>query len=237
VSTIRDARPKGGGYVWPVSRTTITVTPELQAYLEAQAPTPDDVVRDLVAETAELGSLANMQISLDQGAFLALLARLVGARRTIEVGTFTGFSALCVARALPEDGRVLACDVSEEWTSIGRRYWERAGVAHKIDLRLAPALDTLRGLPREAAYDFAFIDADKTGYMAYWEEIVPRTRPGGLVVVDNVVWSGRVVDPAADDEDTKAIRAFNEHVRADERVDSLVVPVADGLTLARVRGN
>jgi caffeoyl-CoA O-methyltransferase len=237
-STIRDApRGEDAGRLGRVSRTTITVTPELQDYLAAQAPPPDDVVRDLVAETAGLGRLANMQISLDQGAFLALLARLVGARRTIEVGTFTGFSTLSVARALPDDGRILACDVSEEWTSMARRYWERAGVAHKIDLQLAPALETLQALPREAAYDFAFIDADKSGYIAYWEQIVPRTRPGGLVVADNVLWSGRVVDPGADDEDTKAIREFNEHVLADDRVDSLIVPVADGLTLARVRDN
>ena len=211
------------------------MTPELQDYITAQVPPPDDVVRELVAETAGLGSLADMQISLDQGALLALLVRLVGARRSVEVGTFTGFSTLSVARALPEDGRVLACDVSEEWTSIARRYWERAGVAHKIDLRLAPALDTLQGLSREAAYDFAFIDADKGGYIGYWEELVPRTRPGGLLVADNVLWSGRVVDAAADDENAQAMRKFNDHVRADERVDSLILPVADGLTLARVR--
>jgi len=193
------------------------------------------VVRDLVAETAKLGDLADMQISLAQGALLGLLAQLIGARRTIEVGTFTGFSALSVARVLPDDGRVLACDVSEEWTSIARRYWKRAGLEHKIDLRLAPALDTLRALPREASYDFAFIDADKGGYAAYWAEIVPRIRPGGLVLADNVLWSGRVAHPEAQDEDTRAIRAFNDHVRADERVDSVVIPVADGLTLARVR--
>jgi len=218
-----------------VSRTTITVTAQLQEYLAAQAPPPDDVVRDLVAETAKLGDLADMQISLAQGALLGLLAQLIGARRTIEVGTFTGFSALSVARVLPDDGRVLACDVSEEWTSIARRYWKRAGLEHKIDLRLAPALDTLRALPREASYDFAFIDADKGGYAAYWAEIVPRIRPGGLVLADNVLWSGRVAHPEAQDEDTRAIRAFNDHVRADERVDSVVIPVADGLTLARVR--
>jgi caffeoyl-CoA O-methyltransferase len=176
-----------------------------------------------------------MQISPDQATFLRLLVAAIGARRAIEIGTFTGFSALAIARGLPADGRLLCLDLNEEWTSIARRYWAKAGVAGKIDLRLGPAVETLRQLPQEPVFDFAFIDADKKGYAVYWDEVVRRLRPGGLVAVDNVLWDGDVVRPEAQDEDVTAIRAFNESVLRDERVESVMLAVADGLTLARKR--
>jgi len=180
---------------------------------------------------------AGMQISPEQGQFMALLVKLIGARRALEIGVFTGYSALSVALALPTDGRILACDISEEYTRIGRRYWERAGVAHKIDLRLAPALETLDAeLAAGAAgrYDFAFIDADKTGYASYVERCLQLLRPGGLIAIDNVLWSGAVARPARD-EDTRALQALNERLHGDERIDLSMLPVGDGLTLARKR--
>ena len=166
---------------------------------------------------------------------MTLLARLLGARRAIEVGTFTGYSALCLARGLSDDGRLLCCDVSDEWTRIGKPYWEQAGVAHKIDLRLGPAAETLRALPPDPVVDLAFIDADKGGYPTYYEEILKRLRPGGLILVDNVLFMGTVVDPSVQNENVVAIRAFNEKVAADERVDRVMIPVGDGLTLLRKR--
>lgn len=180
---------------------------------------------------------AGMQISPEQGQFMALLVKLIGARRALEIGVFTGYSALSVALALPADGRILACDISEEYTRIGRPYWERAGVAHKIDLRLAPALETLDAeLAAGAAgrYDFAFIDADKTGYASYVERCLQLLRPGGLIAIDNVLWSGAVAQPARD-EDTRALQALNERLHGDERIDLSMLPVGDGLTLARKR--
>lgn len=180
---------------------------------------------------------AGMQISPEQGQFMALLVKLIGARRALEIGVFTGYSALSVALALPADGRILACDISEEYTRIGRPYWERAGVAHKIDLRLAPALETLDAeLAAGAAgrYDFAFIDADKTGYASYVERCLQLLRPGGLIAIDNVLWSGAVARPARD-EDTSALQALNERLHGDERIDLSMLPVGDGLTLARKR--
>jgi caffeoyl-CoA O-methyltransferase len=209
--------------------------PEIHDYLVAHGTPPDPLLRELAEETARLGAIAMMQIAPEQGAFMTLLARAIGARRVIEVGTFTGYSALCIARGLPDDGRLLACDVSEEWTKIATRYWERAGVADRIELRLGPALDTLRALPVEARFDMGFIDADKPSYPAYYEEILARLRPGGLILVDNVLWFGRVVDPAADDANTVAIRAFNDHVAADPRVDRAMLAVSDGLTILRKR--
>jgi caffeoyl-CoA O-methyltransferase len=151
----------------------------------------------------------------------------------VEVGTFTGYSSLCIARGLAPGGRLICCDVSEEWTSIGRRHWEQAAVADRIDLRIAPAVETLRALPKEPSIDLAFIDADKSHYLDYYEEIVERVRPNGVVLVDNVLWSGRVLDQEAKDDDTVAIRAFNDHVVADDRVDVVMLPIGDGLTLAR----
>lgn len=212
---------------------TLPVTAALIDYAAAHGTWPDDeVLADLRAETRALGPPAGMQIGPDQGQLLTLLTRLVGARRAVEVGTFTGYSALCIARGLAEGGTLVCCDVNEEWTAIGRRAWERAGLADRIDLRIGPALETLRALPAGEVLDLAFIDADKPGYLGYWGELVPRVRPGGLLVVDNVLWSGRVADPSADDADTRALRAFNDAVAADDRVEVAVLPAFDGLTLA-----
>jgi predicted O-methyltransferase YrrM len=180
---------------------------------------------------------AGMQISPEQGQFMALLVKLLGARHTLEIGVFTGYSALSVALALPDDGRILACDISNEYTSVGRPYWKRAGVAHKIDLRLAPALQTLDAELAAGAsgqYDFAFIDADKTGYADYYERCLRLLRPGGLIAIDNVLWSGDVAQPARDD-DTRALQALNQRLHDDERIDLSMLPVGDGLTLARKR--
>ncbi|NUR80257.1 MAG: SAM-dependent methyltransferase [Dermatophilaceae bacterium] len=193
------------------------------------------MVRELQAETAELGDVAGMQIGDDQGQLLTMLTRLIGARRAVEVGTFTGYSSMCIARGLADGGSLLCCDVSEEWTQMGRRAWAAAGLADRIELRIAPALDTLRSLPATAHIDLAFIDADKPGYTAYWDELVPRVRPGGLLLADNVLWSGRIADPEATDENTNALRAFNDRVASDERVEAVVLTAFDGLTIARRR--
>lgn len=174
-----------------------------------------------------------MQIGDDQGQLLTMLARLLGARRAVEVGTFTGYSSLCIARGLAEGGSLLCCDISEDWTAIGVRAWERAGLRHRIELRIGPALQTLSALPDEAEIDFVFIDADKPGYAAYWDELVFRVRQGGVLLADNVLWSGKVVDDSDTDHDTAAIRAFNGKVAADDRVEVVVLPAFDGLTLAR----
>ncbi len=211
------------------------LSPEIHDYLLAHGEPPDDVARSLIAATAALGSVAGMQIAPEQGAFMTLVTRLIGARHAVEVGTFTGYSALCVARGLPADGHLLCCDVNEEWTAIGRAHWERAGVADRIELRIAPALDTLRSLPAEATIDLAFVDADKPNYPNYFEELVGRLRPNGLMLVDNVLWGGRVVEEADHEESTEAIRAFNDLVAADPRVDAVMLPVSDGLTLLRRR--
>jgi len=212
------------------------LAPELHEYLVAHGTPPDEVLRDLAEATREkIGGLAIMQIAPEQGAFMTILARAIGARRAIEVGTFTGYSALCIARGLPDDGELLCCDVSEEWTAVGRPFWERAGVAHKIDLRIAPALETLRSLPEDTSFDFAFIDADKTSYPDYYEEILARLRPGGLILVDNVLWGGAVVDPDVVTTDAEALRKFNRQVAADPRVEPVMLPISDGLTLALKR--
>ena len=205
----------------------------LYDYLLAHRSPDDEVVRQLREETARLGTHAVMQIAPDQATFLRLLVAAIGARRAIEVGTFTGFSGLAIARGLPRDGRLLCLDVSEEWTAIARRAWARAGVADRIELRIGPAAEALRALPDEPSFDFAFIDADKKGYPVYWEEIVRRLRPGGLIAVDNVLWEGEVVQPEEQGEDVVAIRLFNELVLADRRVESVMLALADGLTLAR----
>jgi caffeoyl-CoA O-methyltransferase len=176
-----------------------------------------------------------MQIGPDQGQLLTLLARLVGARRAVEVGTFTGYSSLCLARGLTEGGSLLCCDVSEEWTALARRAWARAGLADRIELRLAPAIETLRALPADEHVDLVFIDADKTGYLDYWQELVPRVRPGGLLLADNVLWGGAIVDGGDDSANAVALRAFNDAVAADARVECVVLPAFDGLTLARKR--
>jgi caffeoyl-CoA O-methyltransferase len=210
---------------------------ELSDYVRAATEPPDDVVADLVAETAALAERgeapASFQIAQEQGAFLQLLTRALGVRRAIEIGTFTGFSALCIARGLPEDGSLLCLDRSEEWTAIARRYWERAGVADRVELRLGPALDTLRAFPAEPAFDLAFVDADKAGYAGYVEELHPRLADGGLVLLDNTLRAGRVLAPASDDD--RAIVALNAALVADRRWETVLLPVADGLTLLRKR--
>jgi caffeoyl-CoA O-methyltransferase len=211
------------------------LSPELHEYLVAHGTPPDEVQQSLIDATRQLGDVARMQVAPEQGALLTLLARVVDARQAIEVGTFTGYSSLCIARGLAPGGRLLCCDVSEEWTAIAREHWKRAGVADQIDLRIAPAIDTLQDVPAGPVVDLAFIDADKAGYVDYWDALVPRLRPGGLLLVDNVLWSGRVVDATAADRDTEAIRRFNDHASADHRVDLVMLPIADGLTMARKR--
>jgi len=211
------------------------ITAEMYDYVLAHNPPLNDAQRDIVELTHRVfPEAAIMQSAQEQGPLLALLVRLIGARQIVEVGTFTGFSALSMAQALPKDGTLLACDVSEEWTAYAREAWERAGVADRIQLRLAPALETLRALPDEPRIDLAYLDADKGGYISYWEELVPRLRPGGLIVADNVLYHGEVIDPAATGS-ALAIRAFNDHVAADQRMEAVLLTVADGLTLARKR--
>ena len=215
---------------------TIEVTDELFEYLVAHGTPPDPVYEAITSETIEkAGDWARMQIGPDQYALLTLLVRLVGTRFAVEVGTFTGTSSVAIARGLVDGGRLLCCDVSEEWTSIASRHWADVGLDDRIELRLAPASATLAALPADPPVDFAFIDADKGGYLDYYEALVPRLRPGGLLVADNVLWSGRVVDPAAGDPDTQAIRRFNDHVAADDRCDRVMLAVGDGITLCRKR--
>lgn len=209
------------------------LTDVLYEYMAAHRSPDGDVVRELRDETAALGDSSTMQIAPDQATLLRILVAAIGARRAIEVGTFTGYSALAIAQGLPPDGRLLCMDVSEEWTRIARRHWEKAGVSDRIELRLGPAADSLRSLPEDPVYDFAFVDADKAGYEVYWKELVPRLRPGGLLAIDNVLWEGEVVESDKHGEDVEAIRRFNEQVLADDRVESVMLSVADGLTLAR----
>lgn len=220
-----------------MSNQTLAVTDEIYRYLLDVSLRETDVMRELRAVTAGRPDVA-MQISPEQGQFMALLARLIDARRCLEIGVFTGYSSLALALALPDDGRIVACDVSEEFTAIARQFWERAGVAGKIDLRLAPALETLDRLIEEGqagAFDFVFIDADKVNYGAYYERSLTLARPGGLIAVDNTLWSGSLADPAVTDADSMALREFNERLHGDERVDISLVPIGDGLTLARKR--
>ena len=211
------------------------LSPEIHAYMVSHGTPPDEIQQALIEETKRLGGISMMQIAPEQGAFMTLIAKLIGARRAVEVGTFTGYSALCLARGLTNDGKLLCCDVSEEWTRVGRPYWEKAGVAHKIELKLAPAAETLRALPLDPVIDLAFIDADKGGYPVYYEEILKRLRPGGLILVDNVLFMGTVVNPSVTNENTVAIRAFNDLVAKDERVDRVMIAVGDGLTFLRKR--
>ena len=213
------------------------LTPELADYVRASSDPIDDVVTDLVAETAAMGERGEapttMQIAPEQGVFMQLLAAALGARRAIEIGTFTGLSALCVARGLPPDGSLLCLDLSERWTSVARRYWERAGLADRIELRLGPARESLRALPAEPTFDLAFVDADKTGYAGYVDELHPRMAPNGVVLLDNTLWSGRVLDPQTDDD--RALVALNAALAADPRWQTVLLPIADGLTMLRKR--
>ena len=211
------------------------LTKPVHDYLVAHAPPLDDVQRDLIAETEALGGISMMQIAPEQGAFMTLLTRSIGARRAIEVGTFTGYSAISIARGLSDDGTLLCCDVNEEWTAIARKYWERAGVDDKIELRIAPAIETLRSLPAGEQFDLAFIDADKPNYPHYYEEVLARLRRNGVILVDNTLWGGAVADSKATDDNANAIRAFNDAVAADDRVESTILTVGDGLTLIRKR--
>jgi len=220
-----------------MSNKTLNLTDELYQYLLKVSLHETELMAELRKETAKL-SMSEMQVSPEQGQFMALLAKLLDTRQVIEVGTFTGYSTLAIAQALPADGKVIACDVSEEWTSMAMRYWEQAGIVDKIDLRLAPALETLDGLLQEeraGSFDMAFIDADKENYLNYYERCLELIRPGGLIMVDNVLWGGSVVDASNQKSDTVAIREFNEHVQHDSRVDISLVPIGDGLTLARKR--
>ena len=211
----------------------------LYDYAVAHGHNGDALLRELAAETARrLGGISVMQIAPEQGTFMGILARAIGARFAVEVGTFTGYSAICVARALAPGGRMLCCDVSEEWTALARRYWEKAGVADRITLKIAPALETLQALPAGDSadpIDFAFIDADKTNYRAYYEELLKRTRAGGLLLIDNVLWNGAVIDPKIQTADTNAIRNLNDFLATDRRVDMVMLPIADGLTICRKR--
>ncbi len=220
-----------------MSAETFGLSDAVAHYLHSFGVREPDILARLRAETAPM-KMALMQISPEQGAFMGMLIALTGARRTIEVGVFTGYSALATALALPKDGRITACDVNEKWAAIARRYWQEAGVAHKIDLRLAPAVETMDGLLDEGLagqYDFAFIDADKENYAAYYDRAMELVRPGGLIAVDNVLWDGQVADPEIDEDPVPALRAFNERLHADSRVDLSMVPIGDGLTLARKR--
>jgi caffeoyl-CoA O-methyltransferase len=209
--------------------------PNLHEYLVAHATPPDQLLSDLIAETAERfpGDVI-YQIGPEQGTFMTMLAGLMGARQAIEVGTFTGYSSICLARGLGDGGQLICCDIREDFTSLARSYWQKAGLADRIELRLGPALDTLRGLPADLAFDLAFIDADKTGYRGYWDQLVPRMRQGGVILVDNTLLHGRIFAENPD-PDALAIKRFNEYVLTDDRVEAVMMPVGDGLTLARVR--
>jgi predicted O-methyltransferase YrrM len=210
---------------------------DVEQYVSTEITLESPLQRRLRDETAAL-PMGTMQISADQGALFALLVRTIGARHAIEIGTFTGYSALAVASALPADGKLICCDINDEWTRIGRRYWDEAGVSQRIDLRLGPALATLDALLRDAganAYDFAFIDADKSNYDAYYEACLKLVRAGGLIALDNMLWGGKVAQPDAHDEDTDALRALNAKIRSDKRVDACLLTVGDGVMLVRKR--
>lgn len=220
-----------------MSNETITVTPELNEYIRRMSLREHPVLREAREKTASHPA-SRMQISPEQGQLMALLVRMMGARRCIEVGVFTGYSSLAVALALPDDGRILACDINQEWTRMAGRFWEKAGVAHKIDLRLAPAretLDELNAAGQSGSYDFAFIDADKENYWIYYEATLQLLRHGGLIAVDNTLWDGTVIDDTVQDADTVSIRRFNERLAKDQRVAVSIVPIGDGLTLALKR--
>jgi predicted O-methyltransferase YrrM len=222
----------------PMTNKTIKLSDELYQYLVSVSLRESDALRRLREATAALPQ-AGMQIAPEQAQFMALLVELLGVRNALEIGVFTGYSALAVAAALPSDGRLIACDISVEWTTIAQQHWAAAGLAEKIDLRLAPALETLDDLLRAGQanhFDFAFIDADKSGYLGYYERCLALVRPGGLIMVDNVLWSGKVCDPSVFDPDTEALRVFNNALHEDTRITLSMIPVADGITLARKRG-
>ncbi|MGH7736014.1 MAG: O-methyltransferase [Gemmatimonadales bacterium] len=209
------------------------VSPEVYEYVISHSSPPDKVLNELRAETSRrFPEWAHLQIGPEQGTFMTLLSQLIAPRRAVEVGTFTGYSAICLARGLAPGGSLLCCDVNEDWTSLAREYWQKAGLDGQIELRLGPAAGTLRSLPADASLDLTFIDADKTGYVAYWDEIVPRTRPGGIILVDNTFLHGRIFDDDPD-PDARAVRDLNEHALADDRVELAMLSVGDGLIIAR----
>lgn len=211
------------------------LTGPLHDYIVASSTPVDSLLTALARETEQLGSVARMQIAPEQGSFLTLLTAAIGARRAVEIGTFTGYSSVCIARGLPVDGHLTCYDVSESWTAVARRYWSLAGLAERVSLVLGPADEMLAAAPKEAEIDIAFVDADKGGYPGYYEALLPRMRPGGLILFDNVLRGGDVLDSTSNDGDTVAIRAFNVELASDDRVDVVMLPLADGLTIARVR--
>lgn len=211
-----------------------SLTQDLYRFMLRNRTSEDQLLGALRRETEEkVGELAGMMISEEQGLFLRMLVAAIGAKQVVEVGTFTGYSAACIASALPAGGRLLCCDVSEEWTSIAGRYWRRSGLSDRIDLRLAPALDTLRALPSDPPVDFAFVDADKDNYVAYFEALLPKLRTNGLLAFDNVMWHNWMMDAANQDAETIGIREFNDHVLGDPRIETVMLHVGDGLTLIR----
>ena len=216
-----------------MTRRSEQISLHLNAYLTAHSTPPDAILRELATETAErYPNEIGLQVAPETGTCLTLLTRLSRARSGIEVGTFTGYSSICIARGLGAGGRLLCCDVSEEWTSVARKYWEKAGLTDRVELRLGPALDTVRALPEEEAFDVAFIDADKLAYPKYWTELVPRVRGGGVIIVDNTFSHGRVLDAGNDNPSVIAVRAMNDQAAADERVEVIMLPIGDGLTVA-----
>jgi predicted O-methyltransferase YrrM len=220
-----------------MTKQTTGLAETLADYIQSISLREADILKQLREETAKL-SMARMQISPEQGQLMALLVQLMGAKKTLEIGVFTGYSALAVALALPDDGKVIACDISEEYTAIAKDFWERAGVSEKIDLRIAPALETLDQLISEGetgSFDLAFIDADKRNYENYYERALTLLRPGGLILIDNVLWSGKVIDPTITDKQTQAIREFNQKLHQDSRISLSLIAIADGLTLALKR--
>jgi caffeoyl-CoA O-methyltransferase len=218
-----------------VSISPTPITEELAAYVAAHAGGRDDALTAVERETAALGGKAVMQTSPEQAALLELLARMVGAERAIEVGTFTGYGAIRIARGLAPGGSLLCCEIDQHWADVARRNVDAAGVGDRVEIRLGPALDTLRALAPDPAFDLAYLDADKTSYPAYYAELVPRLSPGGLLAIDNVLMGGRIVDPAEDDEGARAVAGLNDHILTDDRVDSVLLGMADGLTLVRRR--
>src|ERR1700690_4078684 len=217
-----------------MTRRTEQISLHLNAYLTAHSSPPDAVLREVANETADrYPNETSLQIAPEQGTFMTLMTQFVGVAAAIEIGTFTGYSSICIARGLLDGGTLLCCDVSEEWTSVARKYWEKAGLADRIELRLGPAMRTLSALPEQELFDLAFIDADKEGYLGYWRQVVPRVRAGGLIMVDNTFSHGRVIDAGNDSPLVIAVRDLNDHAAADDRVDLVMVPIGDGLTLAR----
>ena len=210
-----------------------SLSPELYRYLLDSSWRPDEIERELIARTSDLGPEAAMQTAPDQAALLAMLVRLTGAVRIAEIGTFTGLSALAMARALPDDGRLLCCDLSDEWVNIGRPYWKRAGIDHKIEVMIGSASATLRGLAKDTTFDMSYIDADKSGYLDYYEQLLDRTRSGGIIALDNVLWGGCVIDVDDHSRSTTSIREVNRHIADDNRVDVVMLAIGDGLTIAR----